>query len=226
MGTCYRKADTPRTSMTFDRSRPFLLGFLGFCLLKDFVSSQNYTLIFERDNSNIRNCSCFSDVRNCDFNQASVKCDCKTLPFQRNRTLSRLVDTGDLTVWFLNASTLGHLLNFTIVDDLKLSLCVDKALPTQYLAILGLMRLRVQTYNAPEQNLTIYHNGEIKSKDQTGCSSHTHISYLDTSLFNGNTLKSYSVENVLSIAENFPMLPSLSIGSSANSKGYAVTLIY
>ncbi|CAH2219272.1 Hypothetical predicted protein [Pelobates cultripes] len=218
--------------MTFYRSRPFLLGFLGFCILKDLVSSQNYTLIFERDINNIRNCSCFSDVRNCDFNQASVKCDCKTITFQRNRTMSRLVDTGALTVWFLDTSTLGQLLNFTIIHDLKLSLCVDTALPTQYLAIMGLMRLRVQPYGAPEQNLTIYNNGDIKSHDQSSQSSREksflfHISYLDTSLFNGNSfLKSYSVENVTSIAENLPKLPYVSLGSTTSNRSYVVTLIY
>ncbi|KAM8975376.1 exosomal polycystin-1-interacting protein [Pelodytes ibericus] len=233
METCYQKADrhSPRISMTFYSCHPFVLGFLGFCMLKHLVNSQNHTLIFAKDIHNVRNCSCSTDIRSCDYSLANLMCNCKTVFFHKNRTASRLVQDGDLTVWFPDNPTLGQLLNFTVVHDLKLCLCGASPLPPQYLAILGLRRLRVQPDGAPEQNLTINNRGDTGSNGQPGLPSKEershHIAYLDTSLFNGKSfLKSYSIEDIPSITEYFPYLPYLGKGSSTSNTSYSVTLIY
>ncbi|XP_053312653.1 uncharacterized protein C21orf62 homolog [Spea bombifrons] len=234
METCYGKAERSRRriSMPFYSSHPFLFGFLGFCMLKNLVSSQNYTLIFASDLNNVRNCSCSTLIRDCDYSLANLMCSCKTILFQRNRTLSSLVYTGDLTVWFPNTPTLGQLLNFSLVNDLKISFCGAAPLPAQYLAILGLRHLRVKTRGAPEQSLKLYNHEDIVSKDAActdsgGRRSSHHISYLDTSLFNRNTsLRSYSVEDVPSIADHFPNLPYPGTGSAAINVSFVVTLIY
>ncbi|MEE6468009.1 hypothetical protein FKM82_008140 [Ascaphus truei] len=216
-------------------SHLLLLGVLGFCTIKNLVNSQNSTLIFAKDN-NIRNCSCSTDIRNCDYSLANLMCNCKTVLFHTiDRTVSKLSYSGDLTVWFTDTATLGQLLNFTFVHDLKLSLCGAAPLPTEYLAILGLRHLRVQADAAahlPEQSLTIYNNSDKKAKDTPSFlprekRSLFYVSYLDTSLFNGlSLLKSYSVENVSSITEHFPNLPYSNIISAANNNSYIVTLIY
>ncbi|KAM4795426.1 exosomal polycystin-1-interacting protein [Rhinophrynus dorsalis] len=214
--------------MLSHNSQLLLFGFLGFNIIRNLVNSQNSTLIFVRDN-NIRNCSCSTDIRNCDYSLANLMCNCKTVPFQRDRTASKIIYTGDLTVWFTDTTILGQLLNFTFVRDLKLSLCGLTPLPTVYLAILGLCRLRVHAAHLNEQNLTIYNNDNVPvdnpcllPREETA---QFHISYLDTSLFNGQSLKSYSVENVASITENFPNLPYSNIISAAN-QSFVVTFIY
>ncbi|XP_075054325.1 exosomal polycystin-1-interacting protein [Mixophyes fleayi] len=219
-------------SMSFYEHLLFLLGFLSFCIIKNLVHSQNHTLIYPKDNNNIRNCSCYSDtLDNCNYNQANLMCNCKTTVLPKNRTGSRLIYNGDLTVWFSDISTLGKLVNFTFVHNLKLLLCGATTLPTEYLAILGLRRLRVQVNGTQEQSLNIHKSGDQRAKDRR-CqvsgekTSPFHLSYLDTSLFNGlPLLKSYSVENVSSITEKFPNLPFSNVISATN-KSYFVTLIY
>ncbi|XP_053560527.1 uncharacterized protein C21orf62-like [Bombina bombina] len=218
--------------MLFYNTQLFLLGCLGFCFIKSLVNSQNSTLIFV-NNNNIRNCSCSTDIKNCDYILANLMCNCKTVLFQAiEKSVPKLNYSGDLIVWFTDTSSLGLLLNFTFVHDLKLSLCGTTPLPTEYLAILGLRRLRIQAVAAahlPEQSLTIYNCSDKKNTDKLDLSrekrSMFHIAYLDTSLFNGQSLlKSYSVEGVSSINETFPNLPFS--GIITNNKSYVVTLIY
>ncbi|OCT93826.1 uncharacterized protein C21orf62 [Xenopus laevis] len=208
--------------------RLFLFSFLSFGLTRNLASSQNSTLLFAKDN-NVRNCSCSSDIKSCEYSLANLMCNCKSVLFQRNRTLSRISYTGDLVVWFTDTSILGQLLNFTFVHDLKLSLCGALPLPTDYLAIIGLRRLEIHTANSTEQRLVIY-NHDKKPMDKTSQNpsektSLLHISYLDTSLFNGPSLKAYSVEDVSSINEQFPNLPYPNTFSVTNMS-YIVTLIY
>ncbi|XP_040277699.1 uncharacterized protein C21orf62 homolog [Bufo bufo] len=224
MELCRLRPDI-RMSMSFYKYQFFLLGFLNLYIIKDLVHSQNHTLIFSKDN-NIRNCSCSFDIQSCDYSLANLMCNCKTIALPKNKTGSRLSYNGDLTIWFSDTTTLGRLVNFTFVHNLKLSLCGATTLPTEYLAILGLRYLRVQAETIQEQSLMITH---CNVKDRL-CRAPTappfHISYLDTSLFNGlSLLKSYSVENISSIKEQFPNLP-LSSWISATNKSYIVTLIY
>nr|DBA34478.1 TPA: hypothetical protein GDO54_002033 [Pyxicephalus adspersus] len=215
--------------MSFYNQHLSLLGFLGLCIISSLVLSQNHTLIFSKDN-NIRNCSCSSDIHSCDYSLANLECSCKTV-HPKNKTGSRLSYSGNLTIWFSDTSTLGKLVNFTFVHNLKLSLCGTTALPTEYLAILGLRHLRVQAEAMAEQSLTIYNSSDQKVRDRPfptfrDKQTQFHISFLDTSVFNGlPLLKSYSVENVSSILEHFPNLPFSSVISATN-KSYIVTLIY
>ncbi|XP_068122188.1 exosomal polycystin-1-interacting protein [Hyperolius riggenbachi] len=214
--------------MSISSHHHLLLGFLGLCILKSLALSQNHTLIFSKEN-NFRNCSCSIDIQSCDYSLANLMCNCKTISLTKNKT--RLSYHGDLTVWFSDTSTLGKLVNFTFVHSLKLALCGNTTLPTEYLAILGLHHLRVQTDAKLEQSLTL-HNGSDPWTSDRPCPtsrdrrSPIHISYLDTSVFNKLALlKSYSVENVSSILEHFPNLPFSSLMVAAN-KSYIVTLIY
>ncbi|XP_040194821.1 uncharacterized protein C21orf62 homolog [Rana temporaria] len=219
-----------RISMSFYSQHLFLLGFLGLCSISGLVLSQNHTLIFSKDN-NIRNCSCSSNIHNCDYNLANLECSCKTV-HPKNKTGSRLSYSGNLTIWFSDTSTLGKLVNFTFVQNLKLSLCGTTVLPTEYLAILGLRHLRVQTEDMAEQSVIIYSCSDEKVKDGVGpCPTSRdkqsqHISYLDTSVFSGLSLvKSYSVENISSVLEHFPNLPVSNVITTADTS-YIVTLIY
>ncbi|CAN2391348.1 Domain of unknown function (DUF4571) [Pristimantis euphronides] len=211
--------------MSFYKYQFFLLGFLY--VVKQLVHGQNHnhTLIFS-NNSNIRNCSCSSDIRSCAYSLANLLCNCKTIALPKNKMGSRLSYNDDLIIWFSDTTTLGRLVNFTFVHNLKLSLCGATTLPTEYLAILGLRYLRVQAETTQEQSLNIT---DCHVQDRL-CPVPTtppfHISYLDTSLFNGlPLLKSYSVENVSSMEEEFPNLP-FSSWVSATNESYIVTLIY
>lgn len=203
---------------------------LGLCTVTSLVLSQNHTLIFSRDN-NIRNCSCSSDIQSCDYSLANLMCNCKTITLPKNKTASRLNYNGDVTVWFSDMSTLDKLVNFSFVHNLKLSMCGTTTLPIEYLAILGLRHLRVQGDAMEEQSLTISNFSEQRAKDRASSTSRDmrslfHISYLETSVFNElSLLKSYSVENVSSVLEQFPNLPFSSMISATNIS-YVVTLIY
>ncbi|XP_075707062.1 exosomal polycystin-1-interacting protein isoform X2 [Rhinoderma darwinii] len=214
-----------RISMSFYKYQLFLLGLLNLCVVKHLVHSQNHTLIFSKDN-NIRNCSCSFDIQSCDYSLANLMCNCKTIILPKNKTGFRLSYNGDLTIWFSDTTTLGRLVNFTFVHNLKLSLCGATTLPTEYLAILGLRNLRVQAETIQEQSLKITHCNVKDRQCQVPTTPPLHISYLDTSLFNGlPLLKSYSVENVSSIKEQFPNLP-FSTWITATNNSYIVTLIY
>ncbi|XP_029459433.1 uncharacterized protein C21orf62 homolog [Rhinatrema bivittatum] len=211
-------------------------GLLVFWIAHNFVAGQkNTTLIFTRDN-NIRNCSCSSDVQDCDYSLANLICSCKTV---LQHTISRATPgpsySSELTLWFSDTSALALLLNFTSVHDLKLSLCGAAPLPSEYLAVLGLRRLRVHSSaatNAPDQSLVIYNISDRTAKDgpkQEARESKNffYISYLDTALFNGySLLKSYSVVNVSSISDHFPNLPYSNTITDVPNQTYIVTLIY
>ncbi|XP_074785085.1 exosomal polycystin-1-interacting protein [Athene noctua] len=204
--------------------------FLSIGITGSFVRSQkNHTLIFTKENT-IRNCSCLVDIRDCDYCLANLMCNCKTvLP----STMEKTTYKSHLTIWFTDASVLGMLLNFTRVWDLKLSFCGTTRLPTEYLAIWGLRKLRVNKVKGlfAEQSVTI-HSSSNNEKDSLAVHNKdrqmfVYISFLDTSLFNGySLLKSYSVENVSSITEHFPSLLYSDVFSNSDNRSYVVTFIY
>ncbi|KAM4887458.1 exosomal polycystin-1-interacting protein [Thomomys bottae] len=209
-----------------------LVSALGVFALDPFTEGQeNSTLIFTKENT-IRNCSCPADIRDCDYSLANLICSCKTvLPYAVEQTSY----SGHLTIWFTDTSALGRLLNFTLVQDLKLSLCSSHTLPTEYLAVCGLRRLRVNTEARrpfTEQSLLI-RSGE--NGHSTGASVSLHkswrtcmfISFLDMALFNrDSSLKSYSIDNVSSIASDFPDFFYFKTFPMPSNKRYVVTVIY
>ncbi|XP_012301714.2 polycystin-1-interacting protein 1 [Aotus nancymaae] len=209
-----------------------LISALGvFALNRVTRGQKNSTLIFTKENT-IRNCSCSADIRDCDYSLANLMCSCKTvLPL----TVERTSYNGHLTIWFTDTSALGRLLNFTLVQDLKLSLCSTNTLPTEYLAICGLKRLRINMeakHPFPEQSLFIHSGGDGDSRDKPmwlhkGWQPCMYISFLDMALFNrDSSLKSYSIENVTSIANNFPDFSYFKTFPMPSNKSYVVTFIY
>nr|XP_004654500.2 uncharacterized protein C21orf62 homolog [Jaculus jaculus]XP_045006479.1 uncharacterized protein C21orf62 homolog [Jaculus jaculus]XP_045006480.1 uncharacterized protein C21orf62 homolog [Jaculus jaculus]XP_045006481.1 uncharacterized protein C21orf62 homolog [Jaculus jaculus]XP_045006482.1 uncharacterized protein C21orf62 homolog [Jaculus jaculus]XP_045006483.1 uncharacterized protein C21orf62 homolog [Jaculus jaculus]XP_045006484.1 uncharacterized protein C21orf62 homolog [Jaculus jaculu len=202
------------------RSCLLLLSALGIFALDCFTKGQNSTLIFTKENTT-RNCSCPADIRDCDYSLANLICSCKTvLPFAMEPTSYH----SHLTIWFTDTSALGRLLNFTLVRDLKLSLCSSNILPTEYLAVCGLKRLRVSTeakHSSPEQSLLIHGGGD---KGWQNC---MFISFLDMALFNRDlSLRSYSVENISSIASDFPDFSYFKTFPVPSHGSYIVTVIY
>ncbi|ERE76710.1 uncharacterized protein C21orf62 homolog [Cricetulus griseus] len=202
-----------------------LLGELGIFALGHFTKGQNSsTLIFTKGNT-IRNCSCPVGVRDCDYSLASLMCSCKSvLPFAMEQTRY-----DHLTIWFTDASTLGQLLEFTLVQDLKLSLCGSYTLPTKYLAICGLQRLRISAEaKRPfrEQSLLVPSRRDSRSSYK-GWQTCMFISFLDMALFNrDSSLKSYSIDNVSSLTRDFPDFPYFKTSPIPNNKSCVVTIIY
>uniref|UniRef100_A0A8C3VSJ2 Exosomal polycystin 1 interacting protein n=1 Tax=Catagonus wagneri TaxID=51154 RepID=A0A8C3VSJ2_9CETA len=212
--------------------RFLLMGALGVLALDCFTRAQkNSTLIFTKENV-IRNCSCSADIRDCDYSLANLMCSCRTvLPFAIQQTSY----SDHLTIWFTDTYALGLLLNFTLVPDLKLSLCSTNTLPTEYLAICGLKRLCISTeakYPSPEQSLLIHDGGERQSGEKPmgshkGWQTCMYISFVDMALFNReSSLKSYSIESFASVANNFPYFSYFKTFPILSNKSYVVTFIY
>ncbi|XP_051047824.1 uncharacterized protein C21orf62 homolog [Phodopus roborovskii] len=203
-----------------------LLGAVGIFAPGHFTKGQkNSTLIFTKGNA-IWNCSCPVDIRDCDYSLANLVCSCKSvLPFATEQTSYH----DDLTIWFTDAATLGRLLEFTLVQDLKLSLCGSNTLPTKYLALCGLKRLRINAeakHPSREQSLLI-HSRRQGSSSYKGCQACVFISVLDMALFNrDSSLKSYSIDNISSLAGDFPGFPYFKTSPMPNNKSYVVTIIY
>lgn len=211
---------TPPTSFSL-----LLLGALGIFALGHITKGQNNTLIFTEGNG-IRNCSCPADIRDCDYSLANSVCSCKSvLPFAVKPTSYR----GHVTIWFTDAATLGHLLKFTLVQDLKLSLCGPHTFPTKYLAICGLKRLRIRAearHSSREQSLLI-HNRRGGSSSYEGWQASVFISFLDVALFNRDSpLKSYSIDNISSLTRDFPDFSYFKMSPMPNDRSYVVTVIY
>lgn len=205
---------------------------LGTFALDRFARGQeNGTLIFTKENA-IRSCSCSAGVRDCDYSLANLMCSCHTVsPFAAEPTSY----SGHLTVWFTDTSALGLLLNFTWVRDLKLSLCGTNTLPTEYLAVCGLKRLRVHSeakHPSPEQSLLLRSGGDSGPREQpvlshTGQHTCRYVSFLDMTLFNrASSLKSYSIENVAGTANNFPDFSPFKSFPILSNNSYVVTFIY
>ncbi|XP_054981102.1 uncharacterized protein C21orf62 homolog [Sorex araneus] len=195
-----------------------LLGALGALALPAGAQA-NSTLILSREDS-LRNCSCPADVRDCDYSLANLLCSCHSA---RPLAAERGSYSGRLTIWFTDATALGALLNFTRVGDLKLALCGPRGLPTRYLAVCGLRRLRVGAPRpSPEQSLLLAH--AAPGARPAACLS---VSFLDTALFNRDSaLKSYSVESVAGPADGFPRLSLLNALPAPGNQSYVITFIY
>ncbi|XP_029794902.1 uncharacterized protein C21orf62 homolog [Suricata suricatta] len=216
------------------RSGPGLLltSALGILVLDCVTGGQKTsTLIFTKENT-IRNCSCPADVWDCDYSLANLMCSCNTvLP----AAVEQASYSDRLTVWFTDASALGLLLNFTLVRDLKLSLCSPNTLPSQYLAICGLRRLRIRAearWLVPEQSLLIDHSREGEPRENPvgfpgGWQMCMYVSFLDMALFNRkSSLKAYSIENVANTAKSFPHFSYFEAFPILSNKSYVVTFIY
>lgn len=193
------------------------LGALALALPGWAVPASNVTLILSRANS-IRNCSCSADIRDCDYSLANLLCSCRSVLRPADERASY---TGLLTVWFTDTAALGLLLNFTRVRDLKLALCGPRSLPTGYLAVCGLQRLRI----GPEQSLQLSQAADCEAPGTwPACLS---VSFLDTALFNRDSaLKAYSVENVAGWASGFPRFSLLNMFPVPSNQSYVITFIY
>ncbi|KAM6224026.1 exosomal polycystin-1-interacting protein [Rhynchocyon petersi] len=225
-------SETKMTTPTASKRSLLLIRALGIFALSCFTKGQkNTTLIFTKENT-VRNCSCSADIQDCDYSLANLMCTCQTV---LSFALEQPCYHGHLTIWFTDTSTLSLLLNFTLVQDLKLSLCSTNTLPAEYLAIWGLRRLRINMeakHMLPEQSLLIHDGGESESKKkpmsmQKDWQTNMYVSFLDMSLFNKNSsLKSYSIENVASIVNNFPYFSYFKTIPIPSNKSYVVTFIY
>ncbi|XP_078088936.1 exosomal polycystin-1-interacting protein-like isoform X2 [Mustelus asterias] len=201
---------------------------LWCCICMAVVRSSNHTLIFQNE-SNFRNCSCFSSIPDCSTVLANLECNCKTVS---SKDIDKASPTNELVVWVSDTATVGLLLNYSSVPNLRLSLCSHSAVLTEYLIIFGLKKLCVTNPKAnayPLQNITIYSTGgaTVKSSLQNNIGFSFYVSFLNMALLNGDSkLKAYSVPNVRNIAEYFPDLhyDTTSLPSEANSS--FVTFIY
>ncbi|XP_041066615.1 uncharacterized protein C21orf62-like [Carcharodon carcharias] len=205
---------------------------LWCCVCVTVVRSNNHTLIFQKE-SNFRNCSCFSSIPDCSIALANLACNCKTVYSKDiNKASPNFSYGNELVVWVSDIATVGLLLNYSSIPNLRLSLCSRNAVLTEYLIIFGLKNLCVTNPEAnayPLQNITIYNTAgaAVKSSLQNNIGFSFYISFLNMALLNGDSkLKAYSVPNVTNIAEYFPDLQYdiTSLPSEANSS--FVTFIY
>ncbi|XP_036401789.1 uncharacterized protein C21orf62 homolog [Megalops cyprinoides] len=188
---------------------------------------RNSTLLFDSaaHGSGLRNCSCASEIRDCDEALANLLCSCRTVP-RSALTPAGLHTQGGLTVWVRDPWVLQELLNGSTVQDLRLSACGSGPMPPQPLALFGLRRLRVHTSAPgaphPEQALNIPSGPERgRGRDGFGpflttetsvssSSSPLLMSFLDVSLLNGlSSLKAYSISSPVAptLSQHFPHLP-------------------
>ncbi|XP_041699615.1 uncharacterized protein C21orf62-like [Coregonus clupeaformis] len=191
-------------------------------LLFDSVTRGNSTLLFDSvtHGNSLRNCSCSAHIQDCDEALANLLCSCRTVSYSE-LTPGGLREQGSLTMWLREPWVLTELLSGSVVPDLRLSYCGpgSLAIPTQYLALFGLRRLRVhsaaQGAPHPEQVLTIASGtgdiermGSLASTDPS--SSALHVSFLDVAVLNGlSSLKAYSVSAppMPTLSQYFPHLP-------------------
>ncbi|XP_018598760.1 uncharacterized protein C21orf62-like [Scleropages formosus] len=185
----------------------------------------NSTLLFDNvDNANsLRNCSCASEIQDCNNALANLLCSCHTV-LRSSLPPAGLSVQGGLTVWVHDAWLLRELLNGSAVQDLRLSACSPALLmplaPPPFLALFGLRRLRVYSSTPgathPEQTLTIStepgreERGEVPESPGFANPTLLHVSFLDVSLLSGlSSLKAYSVSSpsAASITQHFPHLP-------------------
>ncbi|GCB60510.1 hypothetical protein scyTo_0012751 [Scyliorhinus torazame] len=207
-----------------------LFAALWCCVCVAVVRSSNHTLIFQNE-SNFRNCSCFSSIPDCSTVLANLECNCKTVS-SKDIDKANPTFSNELVVWVSDTATVGLLLNYSSVPNLRLSLCSCNPVLTEYLIIFGLKKLCVTNPRAnayPLQNITIFSAGgaAVKPSLQNNTGFSFYISFLNMALLNGDSkLKAYSVPNVTNIAEYFPDLryDTTSLPSEANSS--FVTFIY
>ncbi|XP_007434496.2 uncharacterized protein C21orf62 homolog [Python bivittatus] len=211
------------------RHHLLLIGVLSFCVDSSACSQKNNTLIFTKENT-IRKCMCPDSINNndCDYSLANLICNCKSVfPYTIDKTYY-----NNLVIWFTETYMLRFLLNVTSVLNLKLSLCGTIPLSTKYLTIWGLRRLQIRSENngqLQQQSLTISTSCDNGTQDKLQMSYKdrnviTHVVVLDTSLFSGSgPLKSYSVENISNISDQFPHLDKF---FTSSNKSCIITFIY
>lgn len=174
----------------------------------------NITLLFDSGapSYNLRNCSCSSDIRDCDEALANSLCRCHTV--LRSALPSTGLEPGRLTVWMKEAWVFEQLLNRSAVAHLRLSFCGIKPVESHYLALVGLQSLRIHSA-APE---AVYRNQEVTVTPDAGVaaelealsfdsSSAFHVTFLDVAVLNGlSPLKAYSVTgpSAAALSQNFP----------------------
>lgn len=177
----------------------------------------NTTLLFHSGAPcyNLRNCSCYTPVRDCDEALANSLCRCHTV-LRSALPHTGIREHGPLTVWIKELWVLEELLNRSMVGHLRLSFCGIKPIDSQYLALLGLQTLRIHSA-APE---VPFPNQEIAISPAAGLaeefkalsfdfSSSIHVTMLDTAVLNGlSTLKAYSVVGppADTLSQHFPHL--------------------
>ncbi|XP_036396725.1 uncharacterized protein C21orf62-like [Megalops cyprinoides] len=187
----------------------------------------NSTLLFDSaaHGNSLRNCSCASEIQDCNDALANLLCSCRTVPRSALPPAGLRVQ-GGLTVWVRDPWVLRELLNGSAVQDLRISACGSAALPPELLALFGLRRLRLHTAAPgvahPEQTLSIAsasergRGGSISSltfpPSSSSSSSTTPflVSFLDVALLNGfSPLKAYSVSSppTPTLTQHFPHLP-------------------
>lgn len=172
----------------------------------------------------MRSCRCPGDIRDCDYSLASLLCRC--------HGARPPAPCGRLPVWFTHSAALGLRLNFTLVRDLRLSLCSAHTLPARCLALCSLERLRVTIaaqagHPAAPQSLLLLREPREQHPERPAGPSCADIALLDTGLFNrGSGLKAYSVQIVCDIAGSFPCLSDLGASLSVSNKSRVVTFVY
>lgn len=187
----------------------------------------NITLLFDSGapSYNLRNCSCSSEVRDCDEALANSLCRCHTV-LRSALPSAGLREPEQLTVWMKEAWVFEELLNRSAVAHLRLSFCGVKPVDSQYLALVGLQSLRIHSA-APE---AVYRNQEMTVTPDAGVaaelealsfdsSSAFHVTFLDVAVLNGlSPLKAYSVmgPSAAALSQNFPhiSLPQVSPSSA------------
>nr|XP_040057385.1 uncharacterized protein C21orf62 homolog [Gasterosteus aculeatus aculeatus] len=175
----------------------------------------NTTLLFNSGAYNLRNCSCYSPIRECDEVLANSLCRCHTV-LRSALPPAGLREPGRLAVWVKELWVLEELLNRSMVGHLLLSFCGMKPIDSQYLVLLGLRTLRIHSA-APEAP---YPSQEMIISPASGVavelealyfdlSSSFHVTFLDVAVLNGlSVLKAYSVVGppAQTLSQQFPHL--------------------
>ncbi|XP_055361347.1 uncharacterized protein C21orf62 homolog [Betta splendens] len=157
----------------------------------------NTTLWFHGGAYNLRSCSCYAPVRDCDEALANTLCRCHTVP------LSALPDTGvrepgRLVIWVKETWVLEKLLKRGVVGHLQLSFCGTAPVKSQCLALVGLQTLQVHNTAAEvpfsRQEITVSPAAKLTAELEGLFSSSIHVSILDTAVLKGvSALKAYTV---------------------------------
>ncbi|KAM8855019.1 exosomal polycystin-1-interacting protein-like [Spinachia spinachia] len=195
--------------------------------LSDTSLSLNTTLLFNSGapGYNLRNCSCYSPIRECDEVLANSLCRCHTV-LRSSLPPAGLREPGRLAVWVKELWVLEELLNRSMVDHLLLSFCGMKPMDSQYLVLLGLRTLRIHSAapeaSYPSQEIIISPASEVAVELEAlylDLSSSFHVTFLDVAVLNGlSVLKAYSVVGppAQTLSQQFPHLAvPFSLPSSA-----------
>ncbi|XP_034549962.1 uncharacterized protein C21orf62-like [Notolabrus celidotus] len=158
----------------------------------------NTTLLFDSGapGFSLRNCSCSAPIRDCNEALANSVCRCHTV-LRSALPPAGLRERGVLTVWVKELWVLQEVLNRSTVAHLRLSFCGERPIHSQYLSLLGLQTLRVNSPHAPypTQDISITPPADFNTPAESPSPSPSdHVTFLDMSVLNGlSALKAYSV---------------------------------